>query len=234
VTAPPAVRAIVVADGDGSDRAGLDAAWPGWDAGVQLVVAADGGARLADRLGLPIDQWIGDGDSLGPADLEALRARGVPIELVNTEKDESDTELAVIAAAAAGATDVTILGALGGRRIDHALANVALLAHEALSGRSARLLDAAARVTLLGGPGPDTSSAQAHFEGRAGDLVSLLPLSDVVIGVTTKGLEYPLRDESLPIGRARGLSNVRVGPEATIALREGRLLVIETPATLPR
>jgi thiamine pyrophosphokinase len=233
VTPPPVVRAIVVADGDGSDRAALDAAWPGWDAGVELVVAADGGARLADRLGLQIDQWVGDGDSLGQKDLDALRGRGVPIELVNTDKDESDTELAVIAAAAAGAGDVTILGALGGRRIDHALANVALLAHEALSGRGARLLDAAARVTLLSGPGPDGSSAAGRFEGRPGDLVSLLPLSDVVRGVTTEGLEYPLRDESLPVGRARGLSNVRAGPIAEVRVREGRLLVIETPATLP-
>ncbi len=38
--------ALILADGDAPTRDGLDAAWPGWDAGVDLVIAADGGARL--------------------------------------------------------------------------------------------------------------------------------------------------------------------------------------------
>ena len=33
-------------------RAALDRAWPGWDDGVGLVIAADGGARHAAELGV--------------------------------------------------------------------------------------------------------------------------------------------------------------------------------------
>jgi thiamine pyrophosphokinase len=224
-------RAIILADGDGPDRAGLDDAWPGWDAGVDLVVAADGGARLAERLGLTLDRWVGDGDSLGEAGLAGLRAAGIPMTIAPVDKDESDTELAVLAAIEAGATDLTILGAFGGRRLDHTLANVALLAHPALVGRTARLLDTTARVSLVVGAGAG-HPAGATLVGRAGDLVSLLPLSGDVEGVTTEGLQYGLRDETLPIGPARGLSNVRLGTEATVTVREGRLLVVETPANL--
>ena len=57
-------------------------------------------------------------------------------------------------------------------------------------------------------------------------------MSDGVDGVTTTGLAYPLEDEPLPMGPARGLSNVRLDEEARVVVRHGFLLVIESPATL--
>jgi len=226
---PPARNAIVLADGTAPSRASLDAAWPGWNDGVDLVVAADGGARHAIALGLRLDHWVGDGDSIDPRDLESLAAAGVTVERVEREKDASDTELAVLAAIAAGAATVTILGALGGPRTDHALTNVALLEHPALAGHPSRLFDEhAARISLLTGP------AEAALTGRVGDLVTLVPLGAAAVGVSTRDLRYPLRDETLEPGSSRGLSNVRTAPRAAVALREGRLLVIETPATVGR
>jgi thiamine pyrophosphokinase len=220
------VRALVLADGEPVTRRGLDAAWPGWDDDTQLVIAADGGARLADEVQKTIDLWVGDGDSLRRDELDALRAAGVPVELAPADKDESDTELAVLAAVARDASDITILGALGGPRADHALANVALLAHPALEGREARILGERFRIRLL--TGPDL----ATLRGRPGDLVSLLPFGGDVAGTTTTDLRFPLRDERLEVGRARGLSNVRLADVARVGLTEGRLLVVETPATL--
>jgi thiamine pyrophosphokinase len=219
-------RALVLADGEPVTRRGLDAAWPGWSDGGGFVVAADGGARLARDLGLTIDLWVGDGDSLRGDELEELRAAGVPIDLVPADKDESDTELAVLAAAARGATDITILGGLGGPRVDHALANVTLLAHPALTGHASRILSDRARVMLLNGP------ASLELRGAAGDLVSLLPLGGDAEGVTTNNLRFPLTDERLEAGRTRGLSNVRLTAVARVSLKKGRLLVVETPARL--
>ena len=92
-----------MADGDAPDRAALERSWPGWDSGVGLVVAADGGARHAVPLGLTLDAWVGDGDSLDQAGMAALRASGVPMLMATADKDESDTELAVRAAIARGA-----------------------------------------------------------------------------------------------------------------------------------
>jgi thiamine pyrophosphokinase len=227
-----ALRAIVLADGDAPDRAALDAAWPGWADGVDLVVAADGGARLAVPLGLPIHAWVGDGDSLGAAALDELARAGVPTTVAPADKDESDAELAVLAAIRAGAGDVTIIGALGGPRFDHALANVALLGHPAAAGITARLLDGRVRVRLLVAPGRDGSPARLDLHGRIGDLVSLIPLEDAA-GVSTTGLRYALRDEDLAAGPARGLSNVRDAAVAEVRARRGRILVVEVPATLP-
>ena len=220
------MRALVIADGAPPDRAALDRAWPGWDDGLELVVAADGGARHAAALGRSIDRWVGDGDSLGSDGVAALRAAGVPVRLVPVDKDASDTELAVLEALDLGADDITIVGALGGARFDHGLANITLLDAPALVGRQARLLEPGARVSLLRGP------STTVLEGQAGDLVTLLPLGDDADGVTTEGLRYPLADETLSAGRTRGLSNARLAGRSRISIRGGRLLVVETPATL--
>ena len=226
------MQVIVLADGQVGSREALDAAWPGWLEPGARVVAADGGARHAAPLGLAIDRWVGDGDSLGEAGIVELEAAGIPVERARPDKDESDTELAVLAALAMGATSLTVLGALGGPRVDHALANVGLLSMPALEDLGVRLIDADARVRRLRAPGADGGPATLDLGGHVGDLVSLLPIGADAEGVTTHGLAYPLRDEPLLAGRTRGLSNVRERPDAAITLRRGQLLVIETPATL--
>jgi thiamine pyrophosphokinase len=215
------MRALIVAAGTPPERAGLDRAWPGWADGAGLVIAVDGGADMADRLGLRPDLAVGDFDSIAPGGLERLRAAGIPVEVAKEAKDESDTELAIRAALARGADALTIVGGLGGRP-DHLIANVALLALDALGERPVELLDDRNRISLLRGPG------RHELHGRVGDLVSLLPLGPGVEGVSTAGLAWPLADEALPVGPARGLSNVRVDPVASVAIRSGLLIVIET------
>jgi len=222
----------VLADGQVGSRAALDAAWPGWLEAGARVVAADGGARHAVPLGLAIDRWVGDGDSLGEAGIAELEAAGIPIERARPDKDESDTELAALAALELGATQLTIVGALGGPRVDHALANLGLLSIPELAHLGVRLLAADARVRCLHSPDSDDGPTTLDLAGRIGDLVSLLPIGADAEGVTTRGLAYPLRDEPLLLGRTRGLSNIREASDAAVDLRRGRLLVVETPATL--
>lgn len=222
------MRALVVADGEVPSRAALDGAWPGWADGAGLVVAADGGANGALALGLPIDILVGDMDSLAPERLAELAAAGVAVERAPAEKDESDTELALLAALRRGASDLTVVGAFGGPRLDHLLANVALLAHPALGGRDVRLLDGRTRVGLLVAPGADGSAVGRSLAGRIGDLVSLIPFGADAAGVTTVGLRYPLSGGTLAAGPARGLSNRRAAAVASVELERGRLLVVET------
>jgi thiamine pyrophosphokinase len=217
---------VILADGAAPPRALLDAAWPGWDDDVAFVIAADGGARHAPALGLRIDRWVGDGDSIDGEAFDRLAAAGVSMLRTDRDKDESDTELALLEALEQGAAAITVLGGLGGLRVDHALANVGLLEHPSLGERSLTIYDErAARISVLRPPGGSAA-------GHEGDLVTLLPLGEAALGVTTEGLRYPLSDEPLEVGRTRGLSNVRLTTEARITLRTGRLLLIETPVTV--
>lgn len=232
--------ALILADGDVPDLDDLRAHWPGWYDDVQLVVAADGGARHAAPLGVTIDLWVGDGDSIDPADLAALAEAGVEIERSPADKDETDTELAIRAALARVTGGVIILGATGGPRIDHELANIALLAMPELerAARAAIIYTPRSTIRLLRGPAvPDRRPATASVQGAPGDTVSLVPFGGDAHGVTTSGLRYPLTDATLPLGTPRGVSNIveeARGIEAQVMLREGLLLLIETPATIDR
>jgi thiamine pyrophosphokinase len=184
---------------------------------ADLLIAADGGALPLLRAGIVPHVAIGDMDSIDEAGLAKLEAHGITPQRFPREKDETDLELALLYAAAAGATAIDILGALGGRW-DHTLANVALLALPELRERRTRLL--ADRQTLF------LVRDAAMLEGQVGDTVSLLPLTGAAHGVTTRGLRYPLDGATLSYERARGVSNVLLTPPGSVSLREGLLLVV--------
>jgi thiamine pyrophosphokinase len=116
-----------------------------------------------------------------------------------------------------------LLGAMGGDRLDHELANLLLLAsRHSDANRELRIVRGSTCLRALH-PGQ-----RLRIEARPGSLVSLLPVGGDAAGVATSGLRYPLRDETLPMGSTRGLSNVVVAEPASIQLRAGTLLVIET------
>jgi thiamine pyrophosphokinase len=137
-----------------------------------------------------------------------------------THKDETDLELALQYAASLESAEIVILGALGGR-LDQTVANVMLLAMPSLQGRRV-LIVSGDEQTFLIPPGEPF-----HLYGHAGDVVSLIPFGGDAHGIRTAGLEYPLRDESLYFGPARGVSNVMLGEQATVSLRAGRLLCVQ-------
>ena len=187
-----------------------------------MIIAADRGAATALQLGYTPSIVVGDFDSLDTLLLQELSERGSQVRKVAVEKDETDTELAVQLAIEQGATSITLLGALGGARFDHTMANILLLA--CFDGISIRIVDGPSTCWLLQGPGSSV------IEGQIGDLVSLLPLTRDAIGVRTTGLYYPLHGETLYFGKPRGVSNVLIEEHAEVSLEEGMLLVVHTDA----
>jgi thiamine pyrophosphokinase len=219
------LKALIVADGDVHGRHVLDAGLLDHDVdGRPIVIAADGGALKAELAGLTPDVVIGDADSLAPQTIDRLRGQGIEVRVHPQDKEESDTELCLREAISRGATQVVILGALGGLRFDHSVANLLLLTQPELADREVVLADATTSVRVMGSRSPD----RLELRGLPGDLVSLLPLSEVVAGVRTTGLAYPLAGELLRQGPARGLSNVMKADEGTVAIDSGRLAVIHT------
>ncbi|MGQ9683076.1 MAG: thiamine diphosphokinase [Anaerolineae bacterium] len=187
---------------------------------ADLLICADGGLCHAAAHGWKPQLVVGDLDS-APAELVAeAAAQGVRIERHPCRKDETDTELALRAALAAGAEEVYLLAATGDR-LDHALANILMLA----------LPEAAqARVVLLAGRQQvQVIRGEACIEGQPGDLVSLLPIGGDAVGIHTSGLEYALEGETLPFGIPRGVSNVLTQSRATVRVERGLLLAVLTP-----
>jgi thiamine pyrophosphokinase len=182
-----------------------------------FVVAADDGATTALRFGLRPDVVIGDLDSLAPATLAQLRARGTPIDIFPRDKDATDGQLAVERALQVDPRELLLLGFLGGPRLDQALANVLLLSRVAAR---TFLLDAQNEAVLL-------CPGQAHtWQPEAGEVISLLPLGGDADGVHTTGLRWPLSGGRLLFGDTRGVSNAAVAHTASVRLlNSGRLLV---------
>jgi thiamine pyrophosphokinase len=209
------MQVVVVASGEPIEA---DAAWL---EGADLVIAADGGAAWLERMGRDPDILIGDLDSTDPVTVELLAARGTHIERHPADKDASDTELAVEAARHAGATSIVVLGAFGGRRVDHEVANLLLVADPAHAGVELRAVRGGTLVRVVHG-------GTVSLHGAVGDLVSLLPLGWDAVGVSTEGLRWPLERATLAMGRSRGLSNVVARPPASVSVEAGVLLVIET------
>ena len=212
------VKAVVVAHGDvdARDRAQLE--------GAGFVVGADGGTLALEQWGVVPHAIVGDLDSLGMERAAEYGARGVTVVPYPPEKDESDLELAIAYAIQAKADEFVLLGALGGARFDHELANTLLIAADQYRGKRMRAVRGDTTVRALHG------GDRLELSGAPGDLVTLLAVRGDAESVRTHGLRYPLVGERLSFGAARGLSNVVVSRGASITCERGVLLVIETRA----
>jgi thiamine pyrophosphokinase len=184
-----------------------------------MVVAADSGVSHAELLGLDIDIVVGDFDSVDPAALERAVGAGAVLDRHRVDKDKTDLELALDTAVArhgAGASYVVVTSV--GGRLDHALANLLLLASPAYASVSIEAYVDSWHVTVV--------RDHATLAATPGGLVTLLPVGGDAAGVTTGALRYPLRAETLPAGTTRGVSNVADAPQVHVGLDAGVLLAL--------
>ena len=182
-----------------------------------LVVAADKGLEHALSLGLEVTLAVGDFDSASPEAVAVAESAGVRVERHPEEKDATDLELALDAAAAMKPRRILVLAGEGGR-LDHQLSALLLLGSERYAGVQ---LDA-----LVGHAWVHVVRAARTLEGTPGELVSLLAIGGPATGVTTEGLVFPLRGETLEGGTSRGISNAFAAGSAHISLENGVLLAI--------
>jgi thiamine pyrophosphokinase len=213
---PMEVVALVVFGGDAPNHeavARLDRSMP------LLVIAADSGAEHAVALGLDIAIAVGDFDSIDADLLIRLEADGTTIERHSPTKDATDLELAIDVAIREGATTIVVIGGHGGR-VDQSYGNFLVLASPAYAAVSMHGLIGGARISVA------TPDQPVVFGGDAGEYVTLLPIHGDAHGITTTGLEYKLAGESLLSGTTRGVSNVFVGPEASVSVTEGVVIVV--------
>jgi thiamine pyrophosphokinase len=182
-----------------------------------VFFAADGGYRFLEQLGLVPQRVIGDLDSLSAAQVNLLEKQGIIIERYPVEKDETDLELALKRGVAEGFEVIRVAGALGGR-FDQSLGNLFLLMKKEFSALDVRLEDGMDEVFLI--------HSEVQILGSPGDTVSLLPLGGDAIGITTHGLKYALKDETLYSDRSRGISNVMLTGQARVTLEGGTLICV--------
>lgn len=185
------------------------------------IIAVDRGLIAIDRLQLSVDFIVGDFDSVSKDILDKYKDKSTPIETFPTEKDKTDTQIAIELALMHNPSAIDVIGATGSR-LDHVLGNIHLLLLPMQLGIQACLLDSNNKIYLR------NTSFSIRMEKQFGDFVSLLPFSEAVSGLTLEGFKYPLHHITLTAGTSLGISNEIKDDEAVIEFSEGVLLVIES------
>lgn len=184
---------------------------------AELVICADHGARHALRLGITPHLVVGDLDSLAEEEIKELENRGVEFIKYPQKKDYTDTYLALQKALEFGYQRIELVACLGGR-FDHALSNVMLLTLPQVREIDIRVVEPLQEIFLIK-PG-------MKLWGQKGEVISLLPLSEEVTGITTSGLYYQVPGGKFTMGISNGVSNVFSDEVAVISLEKGLLLGI--------
>lgn len=188
-----------------------------------ILFAVDGGLDHALSADLKPTVLIGDLDSVSENGL-AWAARNATIERHPTDKDQTDTELALAYAADMDPSRVTLIG--GGDRLDHTIAGIGALGAPALT--SIPTLDAwwdAQHLRVLHGPG------KASLQLVPGSTISLLALHGSCTNVSVTGTRWELDGVDLDPVVGLGISNE--GPagdgDVEVSLSGGILTVFDQP-----
>jgi thiamine pyrophosphokinase len=208
------MKVVVFAGGDLGDFIQIEK----YTKDAALVICADSGVRHAFRMNIIPDIIVGDMDSASVEDIKKIEALGIEKYTFSAEKDFTDTELALRLALKKGARQVVLFGGLGSRP-DHSLANIFLMVLFKKQGMDVKLVGGNWEMFLI--------DNKKQFGGKKGDILSLIPITPEVTGIRTEGLYYPLIDETISMGPARGISNVFMGDSATVTIQSGLLLAIK-------
>lgn len=186
---------------------------------ASAIIAVDGGLRHLLDLNVFPQTLVGDLDSLPDDVQDELELRETEVLRHPQDKDETDLELALLHAAANYDDEIVIVAGLGGR-LDQMLANILLLVHPDLKGRSVRFQTEYQRIWLVG--------SHTQIRGEPGDTVSLIPLGGDVRVTSSRGLRWPLENDVLHFGPARGVSNEMLNEVASVSVASGHLLCVHT------
>ena len=175
------------------------------------VIYADGAYKHKDIIGEKnVLAVVGDFDSLKAA------PTGENVIELNPEKNFTDGERAVVAAAQLGADEITVYGAYGGRP-DHVLGNIALLKIAREHGIKAKIKQNGLITRLICG-----DETIGTVRGAA---LSIIPYGGDCSFVKSEGLYYPLNGLTLTPADTRGISNLATADTVVITVRSGEALV---------
>ena len=178
-----------------------------------VLIAADGGFRLAQSLGVIPMAVVADFDSSAQPSLP----NEVEIVRLPVRKDCTDTAAAVAYARDKGYTDFLLLGCVGGR-LDHQYAAMQLLVQLAEAGCRAEMADGDNRICAV-------VRSPYIAEPMIGWSLSLFAFGGAVRGLSIRGASYELNDYDLQPADPLCVSNSAESSPCEITFTDGTLLV---------
>lgn len=177
------------------------------------IIACDKGYEYAVSCGIVPDLVVGDFDSYS-GDVET----DIPVDRYVSEKDDTDTMIAIRYAIEQGFDELVICCALGGR-LDHMLANLQSAKFAAEHGADVWMQDASSEILVFCG-------GTKRIEKKEGYSLSVFALSDECRGVSIKGAKYALDKATVTNSFPIGVSNEWREDYAEISLEKGTLMLL--------
>ncbi|MGN8645042.1 thiamine diphosphokinase [Gracilibacillus sp. HCP3S3_G5_1] len=187
---------------------------------VDRWIGADLGASYLLKNQLPIDVAIGDFDSIDMKEKELIKQKAKNFHEYSVEKNETDLELAIEAALSYRPASIFLFGATAGR-LDHELANIQMLYHLLEKNVDAKIIDDK-NILSIYRPG------KYEVTAKNSDLLSFIPLTPSVKGLTLKGFYYPLDNYTVTWGSTRCISNQLINEQGTFLFNDGILIMIKS------
>ena len=177
-----------------------------------LVIAADGGLKNAQKHNIKADLIVGDFDSL------EFTPQGNNVIKHPEIKDETDTILAVDLGLKQGYKDFVIYGCLGGR-LDHTFASIQTTAYITEKGCSVVFKSDDYFMTMI-------KNGSIEFSKENEGYISVFSYSEKSKYVTEKGLFYEISEAELTSSYPLGVSNRFINKESSISVKNGNLCII--------
>lgn len=193
---------------------------------TDVIVAADAGLEVLDKLNIDCDFVVGDFDTVDKSVLDKYESYD-KLHRYKAEKDASDTELAIELCILKGYKYISILGCFGGR-MDHSLANIYSICHYLSEGIHIELIDRYNRVYAI------SKSHTIQRDTMWGEYLSVYPMGGIIKDFHISGVYYPLSGATLDKYKNPSLtiSNKLIEDQACIKFEKGIVLVIESKDTV--
>ena len=180
-----------------------------------FIIACDAGYENAKQLGLEPDLILGDFDST------ACPVEKNPIVLPK-EKDDTDTHYAARLAVQKGFSSVLMLGALGGKRPEHTLANLSTGLWLTKQHVKVVLANETTQIQYV------TSEFPARLEHDPNIYFSVFPMGEAAQAVSEKNAKYEVENAELTNDFPVGISNETKPGGSIVSVHKGVLLLLCT------
>lgn len=181
------------------------------------IFCVDKGVELCRACDLVPNFLIGDFDSAGNDSVEWARAKNIPVEQHPADKDLTDTQLALNHAAELFGEHVALLTGCFGGRFDHLYSTIFTCA---AIDRKIFLADEREIVFYMrGGESVDVKFFKKPLA------LSLLPMTEICAGVTTKNLHWELDGATLTQNFPNAISNRVESDKISVSVERGTLAI---------
>lgn len=183
---------------------------------IEYVICADGGLEKAESLNLIPNIIIGDLDSVNKTVLKKYLDMNIQLIKYPAEKNYTDMELAIEYAVEKQFNDIVLIGA-SGSRLDHTMANIMLIERYYKIGINIKIIDNNNFIQIV--------TSNMAINNKKDYYVSIVPITDIIVGITLEGFKYPLNDVNVKRGSTLCISNQITSDIGNIILQSGTALV---------